>query len=97
MSSTIDILRKEYPGDANWARFVAVHRSSRALAKPWRELVRLTTEDIALVLAARVGNGAAAWLESPAPVLDGQTPIDVLRNEPDGERVIRHLLMRLPY
>jgi uncharacterized protein (DUF2384 family) len=40
--------------------------------------------------------GGEAWLQNAVPVLDRRRPDDVLREHPDGQLVVRSVLMRMP-
>ena len=95
--SAINILRDEYPGDDAWQKFVAVFRPAwDSLQDKDSYRSSLNDEEIAIVLAASMGEHAPHWFNKPCGALNKRAPIDVLKNEPAGINVIRTLLMRMP-
>jgi hypothetical protein len=90
-------LERYYPGDAAWSNYVGV------MSEAWpacgfqqsllAELGGLT--DIAQVVYALVGDDALRWIHSPAPALDGLSPLECLANA-DLARRLRSMLMRMP-
>lgn len=94
--SAIAVLRDEYPGDAAWQRFVSVFRAEWAerTNRPYF-MATIGDEDVAIVLAASLGERAIAWFKTPIGALDKRTPAEV-QKLPAGNRILRTLLMRMP-
>jgi hypothetical protein len=95
--STIDVLRDEYPGDDAWHRFVSVFRPA------WEKLTdkdhyrsKFIDEEISIVLAVTMGGRADEWFNKPIGALGKRAPLDVMKSEPSGAKIIRSLLMRMP-
>jgi hypothetical protein len=97
MMNAISTLATEYPGDSAWKAFVSVFDGLwTANSDKEKYLGTIENEEIALVLAARLGEDALRWFSSPCNALQGRTPDDVFRNEPRGVQILRTLLMRMP-
>ena len=93
----IRVLRNEYPGDTSWRRLVDVFRPEwQQCADRHRYLAEFGDEEVAIVLFGSFAEHAIAWFNGEVPALEERTPADVLRNEPQGLRIIKSLLMRLP-
>ena len=95
MMRPLDVLQNEYSGDEAWARFAA---SVQPFSDPGgvAELTPLVgDEQIASVLSAQVATGAR-WLSTALPALEGRTPASVLLEHPQGLKIVRTLLMRMP-
>ena len=93
----LDYLLDEYPGDEKWLEFVNYfveewesHPNKIAL------LSKVNDPDISAVISFIVGGDSINWLESEIPALGGRTPICVLTKFPNGNIIIRSLLMRMP-
>ena len=96
--SSIETLRREYPGEPAWAHFAAVF-SADAMNGPQGGTQSLLPDDprLAETLIGMFGqDGAAGWLNRPIDVLDGQSPAHILSTHPVGCRIVRHALMRTP-
>lgn len=94
----LDVLLAEYPGDDAWAAFAAIFRPD--LGGTERHALRALSPhdgDISETVAGIFGQEATAeWLEQPIPALDGQSPVGVIASRPDGYKIVRHALMRMP-
>ncbi|NKI72796.1 DUF2384 domain-containing protein [Collimonas pratensis] len=95
--STLKILENEYPGDAAWRKFV-LGAGTNQHASP--SLAHLLDEkidaELSAVLISTFGASAEDWLTNPCDALQRRTPIDVLRSEPEGLKILRSVLMRMP-
>ena len=92
--SRIDILKSEYPGDIAWMNFVS--------SLPELETTELTEfnieENLAKAIFFIVGENsirAREWLLTPSKALDGKTAFQLLEL-PDGEKILRTVIMRSP-
>jgi hypothetical protein len=93
----IEVLAKEYPGDAAWQRFVDVFRADWAKrVDKDKYIAALGDEELAIVLAASLGDQSISWLKTPIAALNQRSPAAVLREEPLGKKILRTLLMRMP-
>jgi len=96
--SSIETLRREYPGDSAWSCFAAVF-SADAVNGLQDAARSLLPNDLGLAetLIGMFGRaGAADWLNRPIDVLDGQSPAHILSTHPAGCRIVPHALMRMP-
>ncbi|MEI9905515.1 MAG: hypothetical protein WDN06_17400 [Asticcacaulis sp.] len=60
-------------------------------------LVReIGNEDIAIVLNARMGYDAIAWVKQPIGALEQKSVLQVLKAGPSGETAVKSLIMRMP-
>jgi hypothetical protein len=95
--SDLDVLITEYPGDVAWRNFVAVFQPAWATRTDKDKFVSVIgNTDLAIVLAATLNGQAASWFERPIGALKGRSPQEVLVEYPNGELVLRTLVMRMP-
>ncbi|WP_371876389.1 antitoxin Xre/MbcA/ParS toxin-binding domain-containing protein [Pseudoduganella chitinolytica] len=92
-----EFLRDEYPGDLAWQSFLEAFDSEWS-RWPEKELYqsRLFNSEFAAVLTSIFGIHSVDWLIQPCAALGNRSPIDVLENESDGDKIIRSLIMRIP-
>ncbi len=95
--NALDVLVSEYPGDAAWRHFVEVFQPAWAV-RPGKDkfLAAIGNTEMAVVLAAILDDQAVPWFDRTIGALDGRSPREVLRNDPNGETALRTLVMRLP-
>jgi hypothetical protein len=86
-----------YAGDDAFLRLVDLLRPE------WRQcpdrdqfIAAFGDVEIAIVLAGNRGQRAFARFHDKIPALDHRSAADVLSNEPEGHRIIRSLLLRMP-
>jgi hypothetical protein len=79
---TVSVLLAEYPGDLAWRRFASAYGS--------------TSDEIHSVAAAVLGARSAIWFKTGIPALGGLSPSEVLNDNPDGESILRTVIMRMP-
>ena len=93
-----ETLRREYPGDEAWAGFVAAFRPEATNHRHAQASIPIPADtDMAETLVAILGYDAALeWVDRPIDALDGRSPAEVIADDPDGIRIVRHVLMRLP-
>jgi hypothetical protein len=93
-----ETLRREYPGDEAWASFVAAFKPASAEYRRAQASALIPADvEMAETLIAILGHDPALdWIDRPIDTLDGRSPADVMANDPDGIRIVRHVLMRLP-
>jgi len=95
--SSLSVLLREYPGDEAWRDFIEIFRStSPNLEDVGFYPAQCPDDEIAVVVMALLDENAAEWFVKPIGTLDNRSAEDVLKNEPNGTQIIRHLLMRLP-
>ena len=95
--SAIDILIDEFPGNDEWLQFVEVFRPSWEHVSDQQWLSKeIGNEEIAIVLNARMGNDAVAWMKQPIGALGNRSARDVLQNHSSGELAVKGLIMRMP-
>lgn len=96
--SSIETLLDEYPGDEAWVNFAAVFKPDFADDRPilLRALIPDDPELADTVVGIFGEDEANAWINRPIGVLDGQSPAHILSTHPDGCRIVRHALMRMP-
>ncbi|WP_156420671.1 MULTISPECIES: antitoxin Xre/MbcA/ParS toxin-binding domain-containing protein [unclassified Sphingopyxis] len=78
---SFEVLVAEYPGDGAWSQFA--------------QAVGAADDKIPSVTYAVLGDRSLSWLEAPVPALDGKSPREVLNERPNGELIIRSLVMRI--
>ncbi len=91
-------LRREYPGDEAWAGFVAAFKGASTGHRRAQASALIPADaDMGETLVAIMGHGRALdWVDRPIDALGGRSPADVIADDPDGIRIVRHVLMRLP-
>ncbi len=91
----LKILVDEYPGDAAWSKF-SEYWSAMSSCEDRRALIDLLQdEDLAAVVAGRMGEHATSWVTNEVPALGKRTPVDIVRHS-NGRTILRSLLMRMP-
>ena len=94
LSHRLYTLLVEYSGNEGWEEFVACFPALEMQLYQRCEI----DHDIASVLYWKKGNDVDRlnrWLEQPVPALDGEAPVDILK-QPDGKAILRSLIMRMP-
>lgn len=92
-----NILSDEYPGDAAWRRFVTAFCGAFEVRQDQSAcLAGISDQEIAVVLAARMGAQGINWMQDPCRALDDKTPREVLESGESGKKAVRTLLMRMP-
>ncbi len=95
--SAIDILIDEFPGNNQWLQFVDVFREAwKQVSDQPRFAREIGNEEIAIVLNARMGHDAIAWMKQPIGALGNRSAQAVLRDHPSGEIAVKGLIMRMP-
>lgn len=95
--SVIYILRKEYPGDEAWKKFVSIFRPSwNSCGDKTTYLQALKNEELAVVLFATMGARSLDWFCTPVRALDNKSPEHVLSAEHEGLKILRSCIMRMP-
>jgi len=95
--SSLSALLREYPGDEVWRDFIEIFRSTSLNLEDVSFYPAQCPEDeIAIVVTALLDENAEEWFVKPIGALDNRSAEDVLKNEPNGTQIIRHLLTRLP-
>ena len=95
--NAIPVLRDEYAGDAAFRNHVDLLRPGwQRRSDKAQFIAALGDVEIAIVLAARMGHHAFAWFHEKIPASDQRSAAEVLQNEPEGRRIIRSLLLRMP-
>lgn len=95
--SAIDILIDEFPGNDQWLQFVDVFREAWEHVSDQRRFAKaIGNEEIAIVLNARMGKDAIAWVKQTIGALGNRSAQDVLRHHPAGEIAVKGLIMRMP-
>jgi hypothetical protein len=85
----------DYPGDAAWRKF-SEYWSAMSGCEDRRALIYLLQdEDLAAVVAGRMGEHAASWVNKEVPALGKRTPVDIVRQS-NGKTILRSLLIRMP-
>jgi len=84
-----ETLRREYPGDEAWAGFVAAFRPEATDHRYAQASAPIPAETLVAILGY---DAALDWVDA----LDGRSPAEVIADDPDGIRIVRHVLMRLP-
>jgi hypothetical protein len=93
----LDVLAEEFPGDEAWSSFVEVFRPAWENVSDKDHLVQsIGDEDIAIVLSAKIGYDAIAWVKQPIGALDDKSVIQVLKSGSSGELAVKNLIMRMP-
>jgi hypothetical protein len=88
-----ETLRREYPGDEAWAGFVAAFRPEATDHRHAQASAPIPAETLVAILGY---DAALDWVDRPIDALDGRSPAEVIADDPDGIRIVRHVLMRLP-
>ena len=95
--NAIDVLIDECPGEEAWSSFVEVFRSAWENVSDKDNLVReIGDEDIAIVLNARMGYDAIAWVKQSIGALEQKSVLQVLKAGPSGKTAVKSLIMRMP-
>jgi hypothetical protein len=96
--NAIVTLSDEYPGDDAWQKFLATFLP---VWDRWQDkqiyTASLGDAEIAAVLTAAMGQDSIAWFTRACGALDGKSPTEILDHEANGIRIIRSLLMRMPF
>jgi hypothetical protein len=96
--NAIETLCDEYPGDEAWQKFLTTFRLAW---HHWQDkqiyTASLGDAEIAAVLTAAMGQESIVWFTRACGALDGKSPNEVLDHEANGLRIIRSLLMRMPF
>ena len=95
---SLQVLLDEYSGDDDWADFASYYKLR--LDDKSRQAARLLLpedEDLAETVAGMLGlENLPEWLEYRSGVLEGNLPREVIASGPDGYKIVRHAIMRMP-
>lgn len=94
MQSVLDVLLREYPGDAAWKKYADCIQPDPTTCKK----IASIPDDITRVLIHHCGSveNAKSWMVTPCKALSLEIPSSVLTNHPMGKKILKSVLMRMP-
>ena len=96
-ADNVSVLVREYSGDLAWKSYVDVLRPQwENVARKKYFIEQFGDEELAIVLAAALGDQSVTWFNTKCKALSDRIPGDVLKSEELGMRALRSFLMRFP-